>query len=28
MKIRLCIQGNVNGHYFFIVGNGRGNPFE
>ena len=28
MKIKLLMEGNVNGHSFVIEGNGEGHPFE
>ena len=28
MKIKLFMEGTVNGHYFEIVGEGEGKPYE
>ena len=28
MKIKLRMEGSVNGHYFEIVGEGEGKPYE
>ena len=28
MKIKLLMEGNVNGHPFVIEGDGKGHPFE
>ena len=28
MKIRLRMEGTVNGHYFVIEGEGKGKPYE